>query len=213
MSVTSPRTTITVLAADRHPLFLDAVARTVRQDSGLRLVGDENDGRAALDAIRRLAPDVALLDDALGEPLLRPVARDGLPTRIVLLASEVEALGAYRAVAAGAAGVLAKTVSADQIRRAVRCAAAGRVSLCEDAQLGIAEEIRLRSRDDRPLLSGREREVLGLVADGLSGPEIARRLQIAPSTVRTHMDHLYAKLDASERAELVAKAMRRGLLE
>jgi two-component system, NarL family, nitrate/nitrite response regulator NarL len=213
MSVTSPRTTITVLAADRQPLFLDAVARTVRQDSGLRLVGDECDGGAALDAIRRLAPDVALLEDALGAPLLRPVVRDRLPTRIVLLAGEVEALGAYRAVAAGAAGVLAKTVSADQIRRAVRRAAAGRVSLCDDAQVGIAEEIRLRERDEQPLLSAREREVLGLVAEGLNGPDIARRLQIAPSTVRTHMDHLYAKLDASERAELVAKAMRRGLLE
>jgi two-component system, NarL family, nitrate/nitrite response regulator NarL len=213
MTVTSPRTTITVLAADRQPLFLDAVARTVRQDSGLRLIGDAHEGGAALDAIRRLAPDVALLEEALGAPLLRPVIRDRLPTRIVLLAGEVEALGAYRAVAAGAAGVLSKTVSADQIRRAVRRAAAGRVSLCEDAQAGIAEEIRLRERAERPLLSARERQVLGLVADGLNGPEIARRLQIAPSTVRTHMDHLYAKLDASERAELVAKAMRRGLVE
>jgi two-component system, NarL family, nitrate/nitrite response regulator NarL len=106
--------------------------------------------------------------------------------------------------------------SATGCRRASSCSPARSrrsAPIAPDAQVGIAEEIRLRERDEQPLLSAREREVLDLVADGLNGPDIARRLQIAPSTVRTHMDHLYAKLDASERAELVAKAMRRGLLE
>jgi two-component system nitrate/nitrite response regulator NarL len=208
---------ITVLAADRHPLFLDAVARTIRQDSGLRLIGEECDGRAALRAIRRLAPDVAVVDGALpelgGDRVVRAVQRERLPTRILLLSGVVEPGAAYRAVAAGAAGVLSKSVSADQIRRAIRRAAAGRVALCEDAQVGIAEEIRIRARDEPPLLSAREREVLTLVADGLTAPGIARRLQLATSTIRTHIDHLYEKVGASERAQLVAKAMRRGLIE
>ncbi len=217
MTASGPRTTITVLAADGQPLFLDAVARVVRQDSGLRLVGEERDGRSALAAIRRLEPDVAIVDGTLprldGARVLRAVSRDRLPTRVVLLSGDVDAAAAYRAVAAGAAGVLSKSVSAEQIRRAVRRAAAGEVSLCEDAQLGIAGEIRSRARDERPLLSPREREILLLVAEGCTAPEIARRLQLAPSTVRTHIDHLYEKLGASERAQLVAKAMRRRLLE
>jgi two-component system nitrate/nitrite response regulator NarL len=217
MRVSKPPRTITVLAADSQPLFLDALVRTVRQDSGLHLLGEALDGRSALDAIRRLAPHVVLLDSALpeldGQRVLGAMSRDSLPSRVVLLAAEVEPCDAYRAVVAGAAGVLSKTASAEQIRRAVRNAAAGQVWLCEDAQRGIVQEIRLRTRDERPLLSVREREVLGLVADGLSAPMIGRRLHVAPSTVRTHIDHLYEKLRAKERAQLVAIAMRRGLLE
>jgi two-component system, NarL family, nitrate/nitrite response regulator NarL len=212
-----PPRTITVLAADSQPLFLDAVVRTVRQDSGLRLLGEALDGRTALDAIRRQKPDVALLDLALpeldGHRVLRAMTRDDVASRVVLIAGELDPGDAYRAVAAGAAGVLSKAVSAEQIRWAVRNAAAGGVWLCQDAQLGIAQEIRLRAPGERPLLSAREREVLGLVAEGLTAPIIGRRLHVAPSTVRTHIDHLYEKVGAKERAQLVAIAMRRGLLE
>lgn len=208
---------ISVLAADRHPLFLDAVARAVRQDSGLQLVAEERDGRATLEAIRRLAPKVALVDGTLseldGDRVLRAVMRDRLPTRVVLLVGDVDPGDAYGAIAHGAAGVLSKAVCADQIRRAIRCAAAGRVTLCEDAQLGLAEQIRMRAPRERPLVSAREMEILELVAEGLAAPAIARRLQLATSTIRTHIEHLYDKLDASERAQLVANAMRRGLLE
>ena len=217
MHVSKPSRTITVVAADSQPLFLDAVVRTLRQDRGLHLVGEALDGRTALDAIRRLTPDVVLLDTALpeldGYRVLGAISRDALPTRVVLLAGEVDPGDAYRAIAAGAAGVLSKAVSAEQIRQAVRTAAAGRVWLCQDAQLGIAREIRMRRPDKRPLLSAREREVLGLVAEGLSAPMIGRHLHLASSTVRTYIDHLYEKVGATERAQLVATAMRRGLLE
>jgi two-component system, NarL family, nitrate/nitrite response regulator NarL len=208
---------ISVLVADGQPLFLDALARTVRQDSGLELVAEALDGRAALAAIRRLTPSVALLDGALpeldGYRVLGAVTRDGLSTRVVLVTADLDPGDAYRAVGGGAGGVLSKAVAADQIRSAVRSAAAGRVWLCEHAQLEIAQQIRLRTRDERPLLSRRESEVLCLVAEGLSAPQIGRRLHVARSTVRTHMDHLYEKLGAKERAQLVAIAMRRGMLE
>jgi two-component system nitrate/nitrite response regulator NarL len=217
MHVSTPPRTISVLAADRQPLFLDAVVRTIRQDSGLHLLAQALDGRTALAAIRRFTPDVALLDAALpeldGYRVLGAVTRDGLPTRVVLLTGEVDPSDAYRAMGAGAAGVLSKAVPAEQIRWAVRNAAAGRVWLCQDAQLGIVQQIRDRVRDERPLLSPREREVLCLVAEGLSAPQIGRHLHLARSTVRTHLDHLYEKLGAKERAQLVAVAMRRGLLE
>src|SRR5688572_26789180 len=94
MSDLGRHSAITVLAADRHPLFLDAVARTIRQDSGMQLVGEECDGRAALAAIRRLAPDVAVVDGALpqlgGDRVLQAVSRERLRTRVLLLSGIVD---------------------------------------------------------------------------------------------------------------------------
>jgi two-component system nitrate/nitrite response regulator NarL len=210
-------TTTTVLAADAQPLFLDAVARTIRQDSGLRLVGERDDGAAALAGLRRLSPDVALIDTGLptldGRRILAAARRDELATRIVLLACVVEAGAAYEAIRDGAAGILCKRASADQLRAAIRRAAAGEVVLCDDAQSGIAGEIRRRDPLDRPLLSARERQVLGLVAEGRSAPDIGRRLHLSVHTVRSNIERLYEKLDAGERAQMVAIAMRRGLLE
>jgi two-component system nitrate/nitrite response regulator NarL len=113
----------------------------------------------------------------------------------------------------GAAGVLSRRVTPDAIRAAVYRVARGGTALCEEAQAAVADEIRARRPDDRPLLSPREQQVLELVADGLSAPQIARRLHLATSTVRTHLKRLYDKLEASDRAQLVRYAMRRKLLD
>ena len=85
--------------------------------------------------------------------------------------------------------------------------------LAAEVQAGIAREIRMRSDNDRPILSPRETQVLGLTAQGMSAPDIARQLTVSPTTVRTHLQHLYEKLGVSDRAAAVAEAMRRGLLE
>jgi two-component system, NarL family, nitrate/nitrite response regulator NarL len=85
--------------------------------------------------------------------------------------------------------------------------------LSPQLQAGIAGEIRLRAVDERPVLSERERQTLELVAEGLTAPEIGRRLCLATPTVKTHLHHVYDKLGVSERAAAVAEAMRRGLLE
>ena len=85
--------------------------------------------------------------------------------------------------------------------------------LSPEAQHGVAKEVRLRARDQRPALSAREREILVLTAEGLSAPDIARRLYLSPTTVKTHLQHLYDKLGVSDRAAAVAAAMRHRLLE
>jgi two-component system nitrate/nitrite response regulator NarL len=95
----------------------------------------------------------------------------------------------------------------------VSAVARGETVLSPEAQRGIAKEVRLRAKDRRPALSGREREILVLTADGLSAPEIARRLHLSPTTVKTHLQHLYDKLGVSDRAAAVAEAMRHSLLE
>jgi len=98
-------------------------------------------------------------------------------------------------------------------RDAIAAVARGETVLAPEVQAGIAREIRLRSGDERPVLTAREREILGMTADGYSAPEIAERLTLSPTTVRTHLQHLYDKLGVSDRAAAVAEAMRRGLLE
>lgn len=212
-----PIKAIRVLTGDSQPLFRDAVARTIRQGTAFELVGEVADGRAALDAIIALQPDVAVLDLPLptldGDRVLRAVTRDGLPTRILFLCTGPSPDRAYRALEDGAAGLLTKHASAEQLCEAIRAAARGEVVLAHEVVGGVAHEIRLRAGSGRVRLTERERAILRLIADGRSLPAIARDLHLALTTVKTHVSHLYEKLGVSERAAAVAEAMRRGLLE
>ncbi len=208
---------IRVLAADAQPLYRDALARAVRQRPHLQLVGEAINGRSALEAIRELRPDVAVVATALpgldGRRVVNAVVRDGVPTRVLLLAGEASPRDAYDAIATGAAGFLSKRATSEQLDEAIRRIAAGDVVIAPEAQAAVAAEIRLRARDDRPAITPREREIVALLARGLTAPEIGRRLCLGTATVRTHMQRLYEKLGVSERAAAVAEAMRRGLLE
>jgi two-component system nitrate/nitrite response regulator NarL len=208
---------VTVVAADPQPLFRDAVARAIRQRARFELVGEAADGRAALEAIARHRPDVAVLDIGMpsldGQRILEAVARDRIATRIVFLSAEVSPDRAYRAVAGGAAGLLTKATDADGLCDAIVAAARGDVVLAREIQTRLASELRSRRADDRPVLTPREQQILRRLADGRSIPEIARELHLAATTVKTHVGHVYEKLEVSERAAAVAQAMRRGLLE
>ncbi len=215
--MTKGRARIAVVVADDHPLYRKAVVEAIKGRAELEFVGEAGDGRAALDAIRADRPDVALLDVRMpkldGMEVLNAVVRDGLPTKVIFLTAHVDSLNAYEAVGAGAAGYLPKEASGEAICDAIAAVSRGETVLAPEIQAGIAREIRLRSREDRPLLTPREREILGLTADGHSAPDIAERLTLSPTTVRTHLQHLYEKLGVSDRAAAVAEAMRRGLLE
>jgi two-component system nitrate/nitrite response regulator NarL len=208
---------VRVLAADGQPLYRDAVARAIRERPELELVGQAGDGREALEAIGAELPDVAVLDRTLtglsGEQILNAVARDGLRTRVVLIAARADAGEVYAALAGGAAGYLTKEASARELCDAITAVARGRTVLAPELQAAVAGEIRLRAPRDRPVMSERERETLTLIAEGLSAPQIGRALHLSTATVKTHLQHIYEKLGVSERAAAVAEAMRRGLLE
>jgi len=208
---------IAVLAADKQPLYREALARAVRQRPALRLVGEVGDGHAALDAIVQASPDVAVLDVRLpgldGHQVLNAVVRDGLPTRVLLLSRVVQPTDAYGAIAAGAAGYLSKLTDAEELYRAITAVAQGRTVLAPEAQTGIATEIRRRARDDQPVLNERERQILALVADGHSAGEIGRHLHLSSGTVKATLLKVYQRLGVSERAAAVAVALRRGLID
>jgi two-component system nitrate/nitrite response regulator NarL len=203
--------------ADDHPLVREGLVRAVRDRPSLELVASAADGREALDAIRSLRPDVALIDVKMpeldGMAVVRAVTRDGLPTRVVFLSAYVDSAVAFRALAEGAAGFLSKESSTQAVCDAIMAASRGETVLSPEVQGGIAEEIRMRAAPERPALSPRERQVLGLIAEGLSAPDIGRRLHLSSATVKGHLHSLYEKLGVSERAAAVAEAMRRGLLE
>jgi two-component system nitrate/nitrite response regulator NarL len=208
---------VRVLAAASHPLYRDALTRAIRERPELELVGQARDGREALDAIGAEHPDVAVIDRTLtglsGEQILNAVGRDGLATRVVMLAAEPDPGLVYAAIAKGAAGYLTKHADARELCDAISAVARGGTVLSPPLQTGIAGEIRLRAVDERPFLSEREQEILELVAKGLSAPQIGKQLCLATPTVKTHLHHVYEKLGVGERAAAVAEAMRRGLLE
>lgn len=206
-----------VLAADGQPLYRDAVVRAIRERPELELVGQARDGREALAAIGAAQPDVAVIDRTLtglsGNQVLNAVARDRLRTRVVLIAARPEPGEVYAALADGAAGYITKDADARELCDAITAVARGKTVLASELQAGVAGEIRLRAPHDRPVMSERERETLMLIAEGLSAPQIGRTLHLSTATVKTHLQHIYEKLDVSERAAAVAEAMRRGLLE
>lgn len=208
---------VSVLVADDHPLFREAIVRAVKERPEFALVGEAEDGRAALAAIRELSPHVAVLDlrmpDLDGVRVAAAVHRDALPTRVLLLSAFLEGPLVFEAVAAGAAGYLSKDATRAQIQDAIAAVARGQTVLGSEAQTGLAAEVRARGRPDRPSLTDREMEVLRHVAAGRGAPEIAGILFLSPATVKGHLQSLYEKLGVSERAAAVAEAMRRGLLE
>jgi two-component system nitrate/nitrite response regulator NarL len=209
--------TIRVVVANGQPLIGDAIERVVRQCARLQLVGQAGDGRAALQLLRERRPDVAVLGPALRgldrHRILQLVASEGLATRLLFVTDELDRAGAYDLVEAGAAGLLSNATSPEQLREAILAVAAGRDVLCSETVAALASEIRLRKTDDRPILSPREREILARFSDGEMVPAIARSIHLSPSTVKTHVAHLYEKLGVSDRAAAVATGMRLGLID
>jgi two-component system nitrate/nitrite response regulator NarL len=208
---------ITVYVADDHPVFREAVGRAIKARPEFELAGQAADGRQALTEIRELAPKVALLDNLLpslaGVDILRAVQRDSLPTHVIILSADDSGSLVYEAVQLGAAGFLSKAATLTEICDAVAAVARGGTVLAPEVQAGLVGAMRAQAQTEAPLLSAREAEILRLIADGLSAPEIGTQLFISPSTVKTHVRNLFEKLGVSDRAAAVAEGMRRGLLE
>jgi two-component system, NarL family, nitrate/nitrite response regulator NarL len=208
---------ITVYVADDHPVFREAVGRAIKSRPEFELAGMTGDGREALAEIRELSPAVAILDYHLpsltGVDILRAVQRDSVPTRVIMLSADDSGSLVYEAVQLGAAGFLTKVATLTEISDAVATVARGGTVLAPEVQSGLASQVRTQSQNETPLLSARESEILRLIAEGLSSPEIGARLYISSSTVKTHVRNLFEKLGVSDRASAVAEGMRRGLLE
>jgi two-component system nitrate/nitrite response regulator NarL len=207
---------IRVLVADDHPVFRDGIAGVLRAHPELELVGSAGDGTAALGEIRRLEPDVALVDlrlpDRNGIEIAEALERDGAPTRVIIVSAFEDGPTVYRAIAAGARAYLLKVVPGDEICETIVAVARGETVIPRSLQSGLAQQLRAQraTGGEERALTTRELDVLELAADGLSTREIADRLFLSSTTVKTHLEHIYEKLGVSSRAAAVALALRRG---
>jgi two-component system nitrate/nitrite response regulator NarL len=208
---------VTVVVVDDHPFFRDGVTRGLARDGRIEVVGEAGTGAEALAVIGRELPDVALVDyqlpDMNGVDVTHALRRDSVATRVLLVSAFTDGAVVFRALEEGAAGYLAKDASRTELIDAVMQVARGETVIPSGLTEGLATQIRLRAQPTAPALTPRELDVLKGFARGLSIPQLAAELFVAPSTIKTHTQRLYGKLDVSDRAAAVAAAMRLRLLE
>jgi two-component system, NarL family, nitrate/nitrite response regulator NarL len=208
---------VTVVVVDDHPFFRDGVTRGLARDGRIEVVGEAGTGAEALTVIGRELPDVALVDyqlpDMDGVDVTHALRRDSVATRVLLVSAVTDGAVVFRALEEGAAGYLAKDASRTELIDAVMQVSRGETVIPGGLTEGLAAQIRLRAQPSAPALTPRELDVLKGFARGLSIPQLAAELFVAPSTVKTHTQRLYEKLEVSDRAAAVAAAMRLRLLE
>jgi DNA-binding NarL/FixJ family response regulator len=205
---------IHILLADDHSVVRQGLRMFLSLDPELEIVGEAADGAEALSLARTLKPDVVLMD--LLMPVMNGIAaitaiRRELPeTEVIALTSVLEDASVVGAVRAGAIGYLLKDTEADELRRAIKAAAAGQVQLSPKAAARLLREIRTPQSPET--LTGRETEVLKALAQGQSNKEIAHRLVISELTVKTHVSHILDKLQILSRTQAALYAIRMGLV-
>ncbi len=205
--------TVRVLIADDHSVVRQGLHMFLEADAELEIVGEARDGAEAVRLARQHRPDVVLMD--LLMPIMSGTAatamiRSELPdTEVVALTSVLEDASVVEAVRAGAIGYLLKDTEADELRRAIKAAAAGQVQLSPQAAARLIREVVTPER--RQSFTERETDVLRLLAQGQSNKEIARSLSIGEQTVKTHVAHILSKLDMTSRTQAALYAIHIGL--
>lgn len=206
--------TTTIVLADDHTVVRSALRLLLDAEPDFEVVAEAGDAEAAIRYVRGHRPTVLILDlNMPGRPSLDAVPdirRASAETEIVVLTMQNEPAYARRALQAGVRGYVLKEAADAELVQAVRSAAVGDTYLqpALGAKLAAGEE-----RDDGDELSGRERDVLRLIALGHTNAEIAERLYISIRTVESHRAHIQQKLRVSSRAELVKYALGHGLVE
>lgn len=201
-----------VLVVDDHSVVRQGT-RTILELAGVEVLGEAETAERAVEMVEATAPDVVLADVRLpgmsGIDLAAQLRRTHPAVRVVILSSYANPGYMKAALGAGAAGYLLKTASDEELVSAIRSASLGATVL--DASL--SAELLSGGSGPAAQLTDREREVVTLLAQGLSNKAIASTLHVSKRTVDAHLGHLYTKLDVSSRAELVAWAARHGLID
>ena len=208
-----------VLLADDHTLLREGLRRSL-EDAGVEVVGEAGDGEQAVQLAGELRPDVVLMDVSMprlgGVEATRAVRSQFPEVEVLILTMHADASVVTDAVRAGAAGYLVKDCTTDDIVGMLEAVAKGEASLSPDLAssfLAEAQRAETTSAAQEPsLLTGREEEVLKLIADGAATPEVAAALYISTKTVRHHLSSIYEKLDSRDRTQAVLRAVRMGII-
>jgi DNA-binding NarL/FixJ family response regulator len=203
---------IRVLVVDDHPIVRSGIVGLLASAPDIEVVGEAADGRAALDAALALDPQIVLMDLRMpeldGDAATALILASRPHIRVIVLTTYESDASILTAIEAGASGYLLKAAPQEEILAGIRSVARGEVALAPS----IAAMLVGRVKTPAVTLSPRETEVLGLVAQGLSNPAIARRLFLGEATVKTHLLHAFEKLQVGDRTRAVTKAMELGLL-
>ncbi|WP_329267744.1 response regulator transcription factor [Streptomyces sp. NBC_01451] len=206
-----------VLVADDHAVVRAGLRALLEGEPGIEVIAEAGSGEEAVSLVARMLPDVALMDLRFGSPAggidgieaIRRLAAEAPGVAVVMLTSYAGRADVVRALEAGARGYVLKAGPPEELFRAVRGAAAGALGLAPE----IVGELVGQVVSPEQELSGREIEVVRLMAEGLSNRAIAGALFLSEATVKTHLVRVYRKLRVDNRAAAVSEAVRRGVLE
>ncbi len=202
---------ILVLAVDDHPLLRKGIAALVNSESDMKLVAEASTGVEAIQRYRQYRPDVTLMDIQMpgmsGIEAMIAIRQEFPAARIIVLTTYTGDTQVVRALKAGARGYLLKAKVNDELLDTIRCVHAGQRRIPPEVAAEVAEYTASEE------LSGREIEVLRLVAAGNANKEIGARLSVGEDTVKRHVTNILAKLQANDRTHAVTIALKRGIIE
>jgi DNA-binding NarL/FixJ family response regulator len=210
---------VRILIADDHPLTRDGIKSALAGDDSLMVVAEATNGEEAVKLAELNQPDVILMDMRMpglgGIQATREITRSNPGIRVLILTVEDAQARVGDAIQAGAAGYLLTDVDAPALARAVRLAAEGCAVIHPDLTRQFVDELRQLSSGERSAtaLSGREVEVLQMIAYGSTNREVAEALRISPQTVKTYLERIFTKLGVSDRTRAVAVALKHGIVE
>ena len=211
--------TTRIVLADDHKVVREGLCALLAKDPGLEVIGEAPDGRAAVKLVCKLKPDVAIIDIAMpdlnGIEATKQIVAEAPDVKVLALSMHSDKRYVARMLAAGAVGYLLKDCAFEEIARAIRQVAANRAYLSPKIENMVIEEYVRRLQDDKTpldsLLTSREREVLQLLAEGVTVKEIAAQLDVSPKTIETLRQHIMQKQDIHTVADLTKYAVREGL--
>jgi DNA-binding NarL/FixJ family response regulator len=211
--------TIRVLLADDHRMLREGLRRSLTEE-GLDIVGEAENGEEAIRLAAELRPDVVLMDVSMpeldGVEATRAIRQEPDAPQVIMLTMHADKEVLADAIRAGASGYLVKDCSTEEVAEAVRLAVQGDTALSPQLAATMLDEVRRLdvpdTSDDDRVITKREEEVLQLIADGCSTPEVAEQLYISQKTVKNHLASIYQKLDARDRTQAVLQAVRMGIV-
>jgi two-component system NarL family response regulator len=209
---------IRVLLIDDHAILREALRMMLEQTGEIEVVAEASDGQVGLELAERIDPDVIVMDAAMpnmnGAEATRRILRNNPKAKVLALTAYTDKRFVTEMMNAGAMGYVTKAADSDKLLEAIRSTAQGQPYLCPKVSAALLDSMRNpppARAHDKTHLGRREREVLGLLAEGKSSPEIGGQLHIAPSTVDVHRRNIMRKLDIHSVAELTKYAIREGL--
>jgi DNA-binding NarL/FixJ family response regulator len=208
-----------VLLVEDHVIVRQGIKALFSDEHDLEIVGEADDGRAALQSVSELEPDVILMDISMpglnGIEATRQIRQNHPEVKVVVLSMHSNEEYVFQVLRAGASGYVLKQSDSSEVLTAIRAALAGGSFLSPPISRTVIDDYVRRAEarggdEDLELLTSREREVLQLLAEGLSNREIAEQLNISIKTVETHRSNMMGKLGVSSKTELVKYALRKG---